>query len=83
VRKIGIDTRGLAHPAPLEMAIKVLQQLDTDTYLHMLHTKNPIPLLDLAEEQGFRTISQKNSAQDWEIVITNNQHTILKDLLSV
>jgi len=65
------------------MAIKTLQQLDKNTYLYMLHKKNPLPLLDLAQEQGYRTLSQENSAGDWEIVITNNKNIVLKDLLSV
>jgi len=83
MRKLGIDTRELAHPEPLEMAIKILQQLNEDTYLYMLHTKNPIPLLDLAQEHGYRTLSQENSVGDWEIVITSNKDVVLKDLLSV
>jgi len=83
MRKLGIDTRELAHPEPLEMAIKILQQLNEDTYLYMLHSKNPIPLLDLAQEHGYRTLSQENSVGDWEIVITNNKDVVLKDLLSV
>lgn len=83
MRKLGIDTRELAHPEPLEMATKILQQLNEDTYLYMLHTKNPIPLLDLAQEHGYRTLSQENSVGDWEIVITNNKDVVLKDLLSV
>jgi hypothetical protein len=83
MRKLGIDTRELAHPEPLEMAIKILQQLNEDTYLYMLHSKNPIPLLDLAQEHGYRTMSQENSVGDWEIVITNNKEIVLKDLLSV
>ena len=83
MRKLGIDTRELAHPEPLEMAIKILQQLNDDTYLYMLHTKNPIPLLDLAQEHGYRTLSQENSVGDWEIVITSNKDVVLKDLLSV
>ena len=83
MRKIGIDTRELAHPEPLEMAIKILQQLNNDTYLYMLHTKNPIPLLDLAHEHGYRTLSQENSVGDWEIVISSNKDVVLEDLLSV
>ena len=83
MRRIGIDTRELAHPEPLEMAIKILQQLTEETYLYMLHTKNPIPLLDLAQEHGYRTFSRENKVGDWEIIITKNAHAILADLLGV
>jgi hypothetical protein len=83
MRRLGIDTRELAHPEPLEMAIKILQQLSDDTYLYMLHSKNPIPLLDLAQEHGYRTLSQENEVGDWQIVITSNSTIDLKDLLGV
>jgi len=83
MRKLGIDTRELAHPEPLEMAIKILQQLNDDTYLYMLHNKNPIPLLDLAQEHGYRTLSEENEVGDWQIVITSNRTIDLKDLLGV
>ncbi len=83
MRKLGIDTRELAHPEPLEVAIKTLQQLSNDTYLYMLHTKNPIPLLDLAQEQGYRTLSKENKVGDWQIVITKNQEASLEDLMGV
>jgi len=83
MRRLGIDTRELAHPEPLEMAIKILQQLNDETYLYMLHTKNPIPLLDLAQEHGYRTLSKENTVGDWEIVITKNSNVVLEDLLGV
>ena len=83
MRRLGIDTRELAHPEPLEMAIKILQQLNDDTYLYMLHRKNPIPLLDLAQEHGYRTLSEENEVGDWQIVITSNSTIDLKDLLGV
>ena len=83
MRRLGIDTRELAHPEPLEMAIKILQQLSEETYLYMLHTKNPIPLLDLAHEHGYRTLSKENKVGDWQIVITKNQEASLEDLMGV
>ena len=83
MRRLGIDTRELAHPEPLEMAIKILQQLQEDTYLYMLHSKNPVPLLDLAQEHGYRTLSQENKEGDWQIVITKNHDIRLEDLLGV
>jgi len=83
MRRLGIDTRELAHPEPLEMAIKILQQLQEDTYLYMLHSKNPVLLLDLAQEHGYRTLSQENKEGDWQIVITKNPDVRLEDLLGV
>jgi TusA-related sulfurtransferase len=83
MRRLGIDTRELAHPEPLEMAIKILKELSDDTYLYMLHTKNPIPLLDLAQEHGYHTLSKENKEGDWEIIISKHTETPLEDLLGV
>ena len=59
MRKISIDTRELSHPKPLEMSMKILRTLDDESYLYMLHSKNPIPLLDLAQEHNFLTLSKE------------------------
>jgi len=59
LRKIELDTRELAHPEPLEMAIKILQTLDDETYLYILHRKNPLPLIDLAKKKQFQVLNQK------------------------
>jgi uncharacterized protein (DUF2249 family) len=83
MRKIGLDTRELAHPEPFAMAVKILHQLNEDTYLYMLNKKNPVPLLDLAHEYGYRTLSQNTHNGDWEIIITPNNDIVLKDLLGV
>ena len=83
LEKFDIDARELAHPEPLEKAIKVLQQLNNKSYLYMLHIKNPIPLLDLAQENGYRTLSQQNSSGEWQIIITNNTEVSLESLLDV
>jgi len=83
MREIGIDTRALEHPEPLVQATKILQELAPDSYLYMLHRKNPIPLLDLASEQGFGVLSKEDTQGDWHILIAKDPHTDLKALLRV
>ena len=83
LRKIGLDTRQLDHPEPLEMAIKILQNLDDETYLYMLHRKNPLPLIDLAKEHQFQVLHQEDAAKEWHILISKNQHIDLTELLDV
>jgi len=83
LRKIGLDTRELAHPEPLEMAIKILQNLDDETYLYMLHRKNPLPLIDLAKEKQFQVLNQKDDSNEWHVLISKNKNVDLNDFLDV
>ena len=83
MRKLGIDTREMEHPEPLVQATKILQELDNNAYLYMLHRKNPIPLLDLASENGFQVLSQEDEKGNWHILIAKNHAVDLKELLRV
>ena len=83
LRKIGLDTRELEHPEPLEMAIKILKILDKETYLYMLHRKNPIPLINLAKEHKYQVLQQEDASKEWHILISKNQHVDLNDFLDV
>ena len=80
--KIILDARDLEHPKPLEEATKILRELDEQSYMYMLHRKNPIPLLDLASEHGFVSISQELD-NSWHIIISKNQDINLQELLDV
>jgi hypothetical protein len=80
--KITLDARELEHPKPLEEASRILQKLDNSSYMYMLHRKNPIPLLDLANEHGFQTLSTQ-IGDDWHIIICKDQQINLEELLDV
>ncbi len=80
--KIDIDTRELAHPEPLEIAIKILQTLEKDSYLYMLHRKEPHPLIDLAQVHKFKVLSCEDKDSNWHILISHNLNDIdLNDYL--
>jgi hypothetical protein len=81
--KIYLDARELEHPKPLEQAIKSLRELDSESYFYMLHRKNPIPLLDMAQEQGFITLSREDQTGTWHILIAQNPTITLEELLRV
>jgi hypothetical protein len=83
LRKIGLDTRELEHPEPLEMAIKILQNLDDETYLYMLHRKNPLPLIDLAKENQFQVLNKEDALKQWHVLISKNKNVDLNDFLDV
>jgi len=83
LKKIDLDARELEHPKPLEEAIKALRELDDGSYFYMLHRKNPIPLLDLAGEQGFSVLCREDSDGNWHIIVAKNPDIELEGLLRV
>ena len=83
LKKIALDARELEHPKPLELAMKALRELDEESYFYMLHRKNPIPLLDLANEQHFQVLNKEDDQGDWHILICKNPDIDLSELISV
>jgi hypothetical protein len=83
LRKIALDARELEHPKPLELAMKALRELDDKNYFYMIHRKNPIPLLDLANEQNFQLLNREDAQGDWHILICKNSDIDLTELLCV
>jgi len=71
--KIFLDAREMEHPVPLERAIGALRQLDETNYFYMIHRKNPIPLIELAQGQGFKVCSRQNDDGIWHIVVTRSE----------
>ncbi len=82
LKKIPLDSRDLEHPVPLERAMKILQELNDETYLYMLHRKNPIPLLDFAQERGYAALSKEDEHGDWHIIICTNENADLETLVN-
>lgn len=83
MRRIGLDTRELEHPEPLEMAMKVLQTLEENTYLYMLHRKKPLPLIDLAKENNLSVYTHEDQNKDWHVLISKNSSEDLSQYLDV
>jgi len=83
VKKIDLDARELEHPQPLELAMKILQDLDENSYLYMLHRKNPLPLIDLAQEHQFQVLTKEDSLNQWHILVANNASIDLNQYINV
>jgi len=73
----------MEHPEPLERAIAILRNLDTDAYLYMLHRREPIPLLALANEHNLNALSHCDENEKWHILITPNSDVDLEKLLDL
>jgi hypothetical protein len=83
VKKVLFDARELQHPLPLERGVEHLTELTEESYLYMLHRKNPIPLLQVAQQHGYETLSHEDSDGNWHIVITRAKDIKLQELLDV
>jgi len=81
--KILLDARELEHPIPLERAMYALRKLDERNYFYMIHRKNPVPLIDLAAEQGFNVINLEDDAGTWHILISKDPGLNLAELCDV
>ena len=78
-----LDARKMSHPEPLEKAVAILRELDTDSCLYMLSRRNPIPLLKLAEEHRLNVLSREVTIGEWHILITPNTEINLEGELRV
>lgn len=83
MQKILFDARELEHPQPLEKGVKHLLEMDEDSYLYMIHRKNPLPLLKMAEERAYQTLSHEDKNGIWHILISKTEEIDLKALLDV
>ncbi len=83
MRAYFLDARELEHPAPLERSIDILKQLDNSSYLYMLHRKEPIPLLALAQEHNLNCISELREDNNWHILISPNHDIKLEKFIKL
>jgi hypothetical protein len=83
LEKIALDARELEHPIPLERAMYALRELHASNYFYMIHRKNPVPLIDMATEQGFNVLSREDEHGIWHILISQNQEIDLNGLCDV
>lgn len=81
--RVLIDAREMSHPEPLEKGIDVLRALNETSYLYMLNHKNPIPLVNLAKQHGFQTLSHEDDDKQWHILIAKTEESTLREFLDV
>ena len=67
---IVLDVRTLEHPVPFEKAVAAFHALKPDEVLHMIHRKNPVPLLELLEKNraSYKNCHDANGV--WHIYIS-------------
>ena len=82
-KKIYFDAREMEHPEPLEKSMKIIQSLDENSYLYMLHRKKPLPLIDLATKHLLKVLTKEDTNKQWHILICKNQNIELNDFLDV
>ena len=82
-KKIYLDAREMEHPEPMEKSMKIIQSLDENSYLYMLHRKKPLPLIDLAQQHLLKVLTKKDENELWHILICKNQSVDLSDLIDV
>ena len=82
-KRIYLDAREMEHPEPMERSMKIIQSLDDHSYLYMLHRKQPLPLIDLAQKHLLTVLTKEDENKLWHILICKNKTIALSDLLDV
>ncbi len=83
MKRLYFDARELEHPKPMEEALQLIQGMDEQSYLYMIHRKHPVPLLELVAIRGFQTLVHEEKADTWHILITKSQNISLLEFLDV
>ncbi|MFT7823472.1 MAG: DUF2249 domain-containing protein [Sulfurimonas sp.] len=83
MKKISLDAREMEHPKPLEKATTILRKMESDSFLYMLHRKNPIPLIELAKGLGYQVLNHEDNTGQWHILITKDTTVNLGEFLDV
>ncbi len=81
MKRYFLDARELEHPIPLERSIIYLKKLDENSYYYLLHRKEPIPLLALANEHNLNYISYQECENIWHILISPNKDINLEQFI--
>ena len=72
----------MEHPEPLTKSVEHLQSMGEDAYLYMLNRKKPMPLLELAKNNGFHVFTHEDKTGIWHILISKN-HSDLSAFIDV
>ena len=83
MKKFFLDARELVHPEPLRISLEYLKEMTDKDYFYMLNQKEPIPLLELVKDKGFRLFTHQDKSENWHIIISKNSQQNLEELLDV
>ena len=83
MKKYELDAREMEHPVPLEKGTSIIKGLDNDSYLYMIHRKNPVPLIEMARGWGMQVLDTEDCKGIWHILIAKNLDIDLNELLYV
>lgn len=83
MKKILLDAREMEHPEPLRLALEHLMSMDNESYLYMIHRKEPIPLIEIAKDKKFIYLVHEESRGVWHILISKNVELTLEEFLDV
>jgi len=83
MKKILLDAREMEHPEPLQLSLEYLKLMDDESYLYMIHRKQPIPLIEIAKDKKFSYFVHEDSEAIWHILISKKSEVFLEDFLDV
>ena len=71
-----IDVSDEEAPKPFELVLGRIEHLKQGEYIRMLHRKQPLPLIQMLEENGYECKMSPGQQTKWEIIIWNKQDSL-------
>ena len=68
-----VDVSDEEAPKPFELVLERIAQLNQGEYIRMLHRKQPLPLIQVLEKNGYGCKMSPGQQSQWEIIIWNKQ----------
>jgi len=78
-KELLIDVSDYEAPEPFEAVLKLTSQIKNGEYIRMLHRKQPLPLLQMLQENGYEYRMFPGQQTEWEIIIWHSQDLPVKD----
>ena len=80
--EILIDVSELEAPEPFEKVVALVSAMKPGQYIRMLHRKQPLPLIQMLEDNGYACRAIEHQPSDWEILIWNKSDVVPGSVIS-
>ncbi len=77
ITELFIDVSDYEAPQPFEEVVQLLKEMSQGEYIHMLHRKQPLPLIQFLQENGFESRLKQELNGFWAVFIwRKNDHLV-------
>lgn len=82
-RELLIDVSEDEPPKPFDIVLQQVERLKKGEYIRMLHRKQPLPLIQILEENGYECKIFSGRQTEWEIIIWHKQDLLTHEFCTL